>query len=787
MRLFAVIAILLFSPLQHFGQQITISGKVLSNTDEPIEGVNIVQVNTQKGAVSDVNGLFTLTLNGSKSDSVGILFSHIAYQTKTLWVTTSQPQITVRLQGKIEVLNAVNVASDRELSPDAGITKLNPKAAQELPTPFRDFNKILSTLPGVVSNNELSSSYSVRGGNYDENLIYVNDMPIYRPQLVTNGQQEGLSFINPDLVKSVAFSAGGWQPKYGDKLSSVLNVEYKTPSQFGASASIGLLGGSLHIEGGAPDKRVNYAFGARHKSSRYLLNTLETQGQYLPKFSDFQSIININLSKDISKKRTSISILSGYARNRYFVEPESRETEFGNFNQSLRLFVAFQGTEVLEYDTYQTGIKLKHRLTDSWNTQLVVSGVYATEREFTDVEGGYRLCDVDKNLSSATFNDCVFIRGIGTNYDYGRNNLQSEIYFVENRNEILLGEGTLEFGLGYSRQLIEDQLQEYDFTDSAGYVIQLNAVQAENTLSSEQYTGYVQHHLPLSKSVSTTFGVRFNYWTLNEQLLTSPRWQMTIKPRSVRNTTLTAAIGLYQQPPFFRELRNFDGVVNRDLKAQRALHFIGGLEYPITWWGRAFMLSSQLYYKRLSNVVPYEVDNVKIRYYANNNAKGFATGIDTRISGEFIKGVESWFSLGILNVREDVAGDGQGFIRRPTDQRLNLGVFFQDHFPGNPNMRVSLNLLYGSGLPFGPPQNFTERNKFNGDAYIRVDVGFSRIFELTKGDRPIQLIIGAEVLNLLGTDNAISYTWISDVNRNQFAVPNSLSARFLNIRATIQI
>lgn len=779
-----VIAILLYACVE---AQV-VRGTVTTTNNEPISKASVQEITTNTGTVTNRQGQFELSIAGIKLP-IELKLSHVSFQDKYIIISDLSINHEVKLQEKTSLLNEIEVLDSKTPEPEVSAVKLDPKGIEVLPTPFQEFNKILATLPGVVSNNELSSAYSVRGGNFDENLVYVNDIPIYRPFLVTNGQQEGLSFINSNLVSGVTFSAGGWQAKYGDKLSSVLNVTYKDPTEFAASATLGLLGGAVHVEGVASQNRISYAAGIRHKSSQYLLNTLEVEGQYLPRFTDYQSIINFNLGPADNPERTQLSLLTSYARNRFFVEPASRETEFGNFNQSLRLFVAFDGQETLEYDTYQIGTKLKHKINNKWRTQLVAAAVYASEREYTEVEGGYRLCDVDKNLSSSTFNDCVFIRGIGTNYDYGRNNLTAEIINVENRHVVLAGKNTIEFGLSYSKQLIEDQLQEYSFTDSAGFVTQIDGVQSETDLNSDQIAGFAQATIPISQQLSTTVGARVNYWNLNNQWLFSPRVQFVYTPVNNKNLTLLGAIGVYQQPPFFREMRAFDGSVNTNLRAQRSVHFIGGLNYNFIWWGRPFVLNSEIYYKHMTDIVPYEVENVKVRYYAENNAEAFATGFDVRISGEFIEGAESWFSLGLLNVKENVTGDGNGYIRRPTDQRINAAIFFQDHIPNNPNIRVNLNLLYGSGLPFGPPQDFENRNSFNGGAYTRVDIGFSKVFYFNreKYQQKRSLTISAEILNLLGTDNPISYTWISDVNNDQFAVPNSLSARFFNIRATIRI
>lgn len=786
MKFFLILIFITATPYLSQAQQSAVSGVVSDESGQVLPGVNIRVKNTGIGTVTNEQGRYSLEVPASRE--LTLIFSHVGYSTieKLIMVEAGKEiKVDVALKELTEMLTGVRIEGDRDNRDEVSLTKIKPKSLEALPTPFGDFNKILSTLPGVVSNNELSSTYSVRGGSFDENLIYVNDIPIYRPFLISNGQQEGLSFVNSNMVKEIEFSAGGWQPKYGDKLSSVLNVDYKEPKAFAASLTAGLLGGAAHVEGASGSGKVTYIGGVRHKSAQYLLNTLETEGEYLPKFTDVQAYVNMR-----PDSRTSIGILTSYARNRYLIEPQSRETEFGTFNRSFRLFVGFVGKEILEYDTWQGGIKVSRKVSERWKTELIGSAVYASEREFTDVEGGYRLCDVDKDLGSGTFNECVFTRGIGSNYNYGRNTLEANIINLENRNVYsLTPNSTLEFGIGYSLQDIEDQLNEYSFKDSADFVIDIESMEADNHLKSDQYTGYLQHTYQFNPRIVTTYGVRFNYWNVNEELLISPRVQFSYQPGWQRDVVFTAAAGLYQQPPFYRELRDQAGNLNKDLKAQKALHFIGGMDYNFMWWGRDFKFMAEVYYKKMTDVVAYDIDNVKVRYYANNNAKAYATGVDLRVSGEFIEGVESWFSVGILNAREDVADDDRGYIRRPTDQRLNIAIFFQDHLPNNPTFRVSLNAFFGSGLPFGPPENFKQRNVFKGDSYRRLDIGFSKLFYLNKEkyDEKRQVIIGAEILNLLGVSNAISYTWISDVGNNQFAVPNSLSARFLNVKLSIKI
>ena len=769
------------------GQTIELSGAVTDSVSAPIEGVNVILNNGAAGTTTDAKGFFSFNL---VEGSYTIEFRHLQFDTKTEEIDLSDnASLKIKLKHAIRVLGQVEVSEETESSREqVSVTRIDPKSAKELPSAFGEFTKILNTLPGVASNNELSSSYSVRGGNFDENLVYVNDMPIYRPFLVSGGQQEGLSFVNSDLVEKIEFSSGGWQAKYGDKLSSSLNIQYKNPERFAGSATVGLLGGAIHLENVSKNNRVHYLVGARHKSAQYLLNTLETEGEYLPRFTDFQSYVGIDLGKEADPTKTELGILTSYARNRYLVQPEGRETTFGTFNQQLRLFVAFDGQEILSYDTFQGGLKLSHRFSERFKSSLISSAFVTREREFKDVEGGYRLCDVNNNPGSQNFNECVSTLGIGTNYGFTRNILYAEVFNVENRSTFIINDkNTLEFGFGYANESIEDELKEFDFVDSADFVTIERTFSNEIDLKSKRYTAYVQNSVELGTSQTLTLGTRVHYWDVNDEFLFSPRLQYSLKPNWQRDVVIKAAVGVYHQPPFYRELRDREGQINRDVKAQRSLHVIAGLDYDFKLWNRDFKFLSEAYYKSITNVNPYDVDNVKIRYFAENIAKAYAAGVDFRISGEFIPGSESWFSLGVLTTKEDLENDDKGYIRRPSDQRVNLGIFFQDHMPNDPTLRMHLNLLFGTGLPFSPPKRDEFRNAFSGQTYRRVDIGFSKsiIFNTpTTGDKYFfeSLWIGAEVLNLLGAENIISYFWVNDFNNRQFAVPNGLSARFLNVK-----
>ncbi len=774
-----------------YGQTAFIYGKITDEDHQGITGVNIVS-NTGKGASTDSLGRFSLAV--TPDTAIVLTITHISYQSITRNISLAPFEnllLSLILVPKSTVLEEIEVR-DRQTSGDfvPSLTKINPESARLLPSPFGEFNKVLATLPGVVSNNELSATYSVRGGNFDENLVYVNDIPIYRPFLVRAGEQEGLSFINPRLVESIEFSSGGWAPEYGDKLSSSLNVTYKKPKQWGGSASISLLGGDLHLEGASKNQRFTFLAGVRHKSSQYLLNTLETKGEYLPKFTDVQSYLTYNL--DQKRNRTELSLLFGYANNNYLVEPETRETRFGTFSQVFRFIVGFEGQDLLKYQTYQSGLKLNHKFSDSFQTSFIASSCYTQEREYFDVEGAYRLCDVDNNPGSGGFNECAVTRGLGSNYRSGRNLLNAKIFNIQNRSELQLGKNNqLEFGFGYDRELIDDKLNEYEFTDSAGFVI-INTPPINSTIELDTYrlTGYLQHNSWFGSNHKLTYGVRVNYWSFNQETLISPRLQYAYQTSWKRPVTLTAALGLYQQPPFYRELRNHSGEINENIKAQSSIHAIIGADYNFQLWHRNFKFVSEVYYKHLDNVIPYDVDNVRIRYYGDNIATAYATGLDLRVSGAFIKGTESWFSLGILKTEEDLSIDEAGYIRRPSDQRVTLGIYFADHMPNDPSVRVYLNLLYGSGLPFGPPNNLEYRNRFDGRAYNRLDIGFSKLISMNQGketNRGLKTIwLSAEILNLLGARNTISYTWIKDLHNRQFAVPNNLSQRFFNIKVWVE-
>lgn len=790
MRKASLAAVLLLVSMACLAQDACLRGVVLDSLKRPLEGATVFIPSLNRGASADAEGAFLICLPpGPYTLEISFVGYRAASNDVELRAGDSLVVVTT-LKEDLSVLAQVTVVGAREQGPArAGEFRLDARQLENFPAATPDISRILATLPGVVASNELSSSYSVRGGNFDENLVYVNDIPVYRPFLIRAGQQEGLSFVNLDMVSGITFSSGGWQAKYGDKLSSVLNVGYKHPTERAGSVSLGLLGGSAHVEGASASDRINYTAGVRYKNSRYLLNTISVNGQYLPRFADFQSLVSINLGPQSDARRQKISLLASYAQNRYLTRPESQEVEFGTFGRSFRMVAAFDGKEVLDYDIYQTGVKWSNVWDDKFDLDVIVSGVYTEEREYFEVEGAYRLCDVNQNPSDDRFKDCVVILGVGSNYHYGRNKLRATLGNGESRFTARWNDHHLtEAGLGLRRERIEDVLNEYVFKDSAGYATVTDRIWADNMVDGWHTTGYLQHTVFSSDSVHIlNAGLRVAHWTVNGQLIVSPRAQYVFSPAWSRKTAFKVAGGVYQQPPFYREMRDRQGVVNRSLKAQASYHALAGMDYTFQVNGRNFVFFSEAYLKYLTHLVPYDIDNVRLRYFGDNLARGWAYGVDFRLNGEFIPGTESWFSLGLLKTVEDIDGDNLGFIRRPSDQRVTLGIFFQDHLPNDPSMRIFVSTLYGSGLPFSPPNNPDYRNFFRGDEYYRVDVGFTKVFAKQNG-----LVFGAirsiwltaEILNLLGAENTISYTWIKDVSNNQFAVPNSLSARFLNIRLT---
>ncbi|WP_229755183.1 TonB-dependent receptor [Hymenobacter cavernae] len=807
--------------------RVLVSGAVRTAAGQPLELVVVGVEGEPGGTTTDAQGRFSFSVARPAAGTKPLILiaRRVGFQSQRLPLNLGAAQNLTIILGTDNRLNNVVVrgrSDEADTREQVSVTHLDPRTAKELPSAFGDFNKILTTLPGVVANNELTSTYSVRGGNYEENLVYVNGFEIYRPFLVTAAQQEGLSFVNPDLVSKIEFSTGGWQPKYGDKLSSVLSIDYKKPTRFEASGTASLVGGTAHVGATSPNKRISYLAGIRYKNAQYVLRSLkQAQGGYNPTFYDGQANINVDLGPRNNPERTTLGLLTTFAHNDYRFTPETGVATFSTgLDQLTRVFIAYDGRERMQYDTYQGGLNLRHNFTPNLQGELLVGALISREFEYRDVEAGYTFADV--NRDSADYNQPVRQRDVGSRFDHSRNNLTARIATLEARGRWTPGQHhTVRWGVKGGREKIHDTLDEYSFVDSADYVPdrRRSVLRSDLNLASYRYQGYAQHTIDLDSLHTLTYGVRANYWTVNGQLTVSPRVQYAFTPRKRPNVSYKFATGVYNQPPFYRELRNQVGSratpqdvlvqqaqLNPELRAQRSLHFIVGNEVRFkNRSGRDFKFTGEAYYKYLTDVVPYDVDNVRLRYYAKNNARAYAAGIEGRVAGEFVKGAESWFSLGLLTTRENVAGDSltvfssdgnpagkqpKGYIRRPTDQRVNLGVFFQDHLPNNPSVRGYVNLVFGSGLPFSPPDLPELRGTSKlSRSYKRVDLGFSKVISLgntheasRRAGQLESLWIGLEILNVLAANNVGGYSYVQDINAVTYSVPNYLSQRVVNLR-----
>jgi hypothetical protein len=807
----------------------TVSGTIRDSLSKPLFGVTVSIFGKPIGTSTDETGFYSLSVPSGQE--LKIIFSYTGLNRDSVIVNLKENeklQVNKKLSGRVKELGEVTVRE--QPMKGANITHIDPKVISVLPTINRSVEDILKTLPGVSSANELSSTYSVRGGNYDENLVYVNDVEIYRPLLVRSGQQEGLSFINPDMVETINFSAGGFDAIYGDKLSSVLDIKYRKPKRFGFAVSGSLLGASLEMEDISKNKKWTAIGGIRYKSNAYLFNTFETKGEYNPNFIDAQFLTTFEASK-----KFSIEVLGNYARNIYNLVPETRETNFGTITDAKRFTVFFEGREADRYETFTGAVSGIYKPTEKLKLKLIASGYHADEQENFDILGQYFLDQLEADLGKEEFGNVLFNLGVGSFLNHARNRLKASVYTGEHKGELVGNKSLLQWGIKAQHEEIDDKLNEWYYLDSAGFsipsyrdpvnpqILLNDVVNAKNSLASNRLMGYLQDSWQLADTgkLMLTVGVRANYWDLNSQLVISPRMSLFYKHKNWKQFNMKFAAGYYYQPPFYRELRDLQGVVHPELLAQQSIHLVLGSDYYFLALGREFKLTSEIYYKFLDDLIPYKIDNLRIRYLAKNNSKGYARGIDLRLFGDFVPGVESWASLSFLQTQEDLSDDyyyirvneqgdtilkgytydqvavdshrvEPGYIPRPTDQIVNFGVFFQDYFKKWPSYKMQLVLLFGSKLPFGPPGPDRYKDVLRMPTYRRVDIGFSKqiIGEDVKRPPKIKFLrkfeaiwISLEVFNLLQVSNVSSYIWITDVtNDRKYAVPNYLTGRQLNLR-----
>ena len=803
-----LLLILLFLPFIFAAQaQQSIKGIVKNDNGNPIANAKVQIQNTKINTLTSPSGNYVLKLNAG--DYI-LNFSAFGYQSinvEAKILAGKDFNLSVTLKRDLQVLEQVVVQD--QLSRNQGMTNLDPKLASSNPNVSQSFEAILKQLPGVSTNNELSSQYSVRGGNFDENLIYINDVEIYKPYLVRNGQQEGLSLINPDLVSNVKFSAGGFVPRYGDKLSSVLDVQYKSTDSTRFIVGGGTNGFSLTTF--LPIKKVNVALGFRQKQNTSVLNSQPVVGSYNPQFYDFQTLVNFPISK-----KTNVSFLGIYNTSKFGLVPQSRSTTFGTFNETLRLNINYEGQEIDEYSNLVSSFTLNSNLSDKLNFKWVNSMFLITEKENFDILGQYIFDEIENDFSSNNFGQVKANRGIGAYQNYGRNELQADVYASELKLNYTTKKSFWETGFRFQYDKVADDLKEFELIDSAGFSIPNNfqnfvlsqSVQANNQVNTTRYSAYLQNTADIGTKLSYTGGIRFNYNTFTKEFIASPRIVFAYRPNSNKDLIYKFATGLYAQPPFYREARDFDGTINLNLKSQKSLHFVLSSDYQFKALGTNLTFTTEAYFKYLYNLTPYDIENLRVRYYANQQAKGYATGLDFRINGEFIEDLESSFRLSIMKTAEDIENDSfvqkdingnsttifPGYIKRPTDQRVNFSAFFQDKLFNSPTYKVHLNLLFGSRLPTGPPKAQRYQQTFTIPAYKRVDIGFSKdILDPESRSKPKlfakyfkSVILYAEVFNLLNINNTVSFLWITDVNNFQFAIPNYLTARQINVRMIVK-
>lgn len=868
------ILMLIFSSLVFGQENVTIKGSLKTSKGKPINKANISVIGTKIGTTSNKKGEFKFEIENTGSFNLEV--SHVKYQ-KISKKLNSDTDSVIFIKMKNKVLQTLDVEYK---DPGSSTTEILPTInASNVALPSGNIEGLLSSVGfGVRQNNELSSGFNVRGGNFDENLIYVNGIEVYRPFLARSGQQEGLSFINPSMVENIVFSAGGFDAKYGDKLSSVLDISYREPVDFEANLSTSLLGTQLQF-GDRPNSLINYNFGFRYRTNAYLLGALDTKGEYQPRFADVQGLINFNLNEKLK-----LTAFGTAANNLFSVQPENRQTNFGNINEALRFTVFYEGQENTQYKTYMGALSLQHQTTEKLSLNYFISTFNTDETEYFDLLGEYRLDELERDLSSDQYGDVAYNRGVGAFLNHARNQLKANVINFYHKGDFINKKQKTSWGLKLQGEKVTNDIKEWNYLDSArfntpkpidsvGYqdpssipyqqLVLSNLIKANNKIASSRLTGFVQHRFKFNRSkeinlhynndsnfnLDTTFtsqdyftatiGARANYWTFNNQTVFSPRINIKWRPAFYKfennqivrkNITFRLATGYYYQPPFYRAARNLDGSINPTIRAQKSIHIVAGGDLVFNMWDRKFKFGSEIYYKFLQDIIPYEIENVRVNYYGENLASGYARGIDLKINGEFVEGIQSYASLSWLQTKEDLSNDfyyeyfnqnGEkiipgytidqnradsilyepGFIPRPTDQRLSFSMFFQDQMPDDwdtekvkwSNMKVNINVLVASRLPYGPPGNKRYSDTLRSSFYKRVDIGFSKDLINNETDRSKfkeksifneieALWIAFEVFNLLDISNTTNYTWIRDVSGRQYSIPSFLTSRRLNLK-----
>ena len=804
-------------PILAIGQTATIKGVILNVQYQPIQGANVTS--GSNGTITNLNGFYSLKI--PSNIDVGIKISHLNYKfiEATFNLKNGETlEFNPVLNDSYEQIETVVIKGSKRKDLE-GITTISPQIIRSIKGAQPGVENLLKTLPGVNITNELSTQYSVRGGNFDENLVYVNEIEVYRPFLVRSGQQEGLSFVNTAMVQNLDFSAGGFQAKYGDKLSSVLDITYRTPIDFRVQADINLLGGSITTETVSKNSKFSAITGLRYRDNSFLVNSKETDTNFNPIFADAQTYFTYRFSD-----KFHLSFLGNLAINHYQYAPTIRQTNFGTLDNPVALQVLYEGQENDKYQTFFGAFKGSYLVNENLTLKLITSTFHTTEQEYFDILAQYRLGEVNSNIGDENLGEVEFTEGIGSQLNHARNDLDALITNIEHKGYLKSQDNNFEWSIKYTNEDIRDRIVEWEVIDSAGFLINppnldqfnnqpytadqgpivpfqnIHATNRTKINRIQAFGQWNQRSMLGNHEVYTNIGVRYHGWSVigqgvesNSQNVISPRIQLAIKPDWNKDMLFRLSGGLYYQPPFYRELRDNDGEVNSDVNAQQSIHLVVANEYSFEMWDRPFKLISEAYYKKLNDVNPYTVENVRIRYAAANNTKAYAYGLDMRLNGEFVPGTESWFSFGYLKTEENI--NKQGYIARPTDQRLKFGILFQDYIPQIPNIKMYLNLVYNTGVPGGSPSYaspYSYQNRLPD--YKRADVGMSYIIidsnkKLLKNwqKRFKELSIGLEIFNMFDVQNSITNTWVRDVySKRQYSIPNYLTPRVFNLRLGMQ-
>jgi hypothetical protein len=828
MRIF-LFASLLFINFKSIAQTAIVKGKVQDfKSHKPIPNVLIrLESDNVSTAFTDSSGRFEITI--SNLDNEAIFFQKEGFEVVTKKLKL-KPDETRTINAELKAYNKLlreTVVSGRKkgkVLKTETTTEIKIDALQSNPSGNVENNLKYQGM-GVGGNSEIGSQFSVRGGSFEENLIYVNDFEIYRPMLIRNAQQEGLSFANSQLIQDMKFSSGGFSPEYGDKLSSVLDITYKKPKKIAGSVEAGFLGASGHIEGSLMKEKIRFVSGVRYRNNGYLLGAQETKGQYVPVFVDIQNDVHVQITPKLS-----FESLTCYSSNTFHLVPEDRTTNFGLVNMALTYQVKYDGQERDKYINVTQGSSLTYKFSDNFRIKYANTAYQINERQYYDITGEYAIGEVESDVSNANYGNLKNVFGSGVFQNWGREKYDATLMHHHLSSSFLLGKNEIKAGVKYKTETFDIYLNTWDRLDSAGYTIPqasnqirlLNPVRESYNLQGQRYEFYAQDALKFDlkneKSLSVLFGIRGNYWSVNKEFFVSPRIQVFYSPK--KNWTIYAASGSYNQPPFIREIIDQNGKIQPNVKSQKSLHFIAGTDHILKIYDQPFKFTAEVYNKHMWDINPYQYSNVQLRYAAKNNTIAYARGIDLRLQGEFVKNTESWINLGILNTEEmdgavftkyrdslgtsfynpslasskivDTWIEARGSIQRPNNQFLTFNLFFQDYLPKLPNCRVNINLVLASGLPFGVPNNEPYRNKFNLLSYKRLDMGFS--FKLIGGKSTDSIVpktsrkfiksawATIDIFNVVDFQNQVSLSWIQDYSGNQFAVPNYLTGRRFNAR-----